>query len=219
MLQFLKKKNCTHTAASHRRLTAKNAKVLRPTLFNYITEREEFEQYTNELFDFIVKDKMDVKIHKVYDLKDVATAHEVSRGRRVCIMLSQQLLTRSRISKVARPPESCSSSSEIRLLYFSGAQTRFIEIRQIVSGFVYSKIVVHIAIGTESLAPRKNDEYTTVQDCRHEAQPDVFRKTVGLNVNANLLGIQLRISSSHIPDSKTLTTTTETASINMQSVL
>ncbi|CAD0017148.1 unnamed protein product [Aureobasidium pullulans] len=39
---------------------------------------DEFEQYTNELFDFIVKDKMDVRIHKVYDLKDVATAHNTT---------------------------------------------------------------------------------------------------------------------------------------------
>jgi NADPH2:quinone reductase len=64
------------------RLGAKNAKVLRPTLFNYIATREEFEQYTNELFEFIVKDKMDVRIHKVYDLENVATAHEVSRRHR-----------------------------------------------------------------------------------------------------------------------------------------
>ena len=61
------------------RLGAKNAKVLRPTLFNYIATREEFEQYTNELFDFIIKDKMDVRIHKLYDLENVATAHEVSK--------------------------------------------------------------------------------------------------------------------------------------------
>ncbi|KAH0019474.1 NAD(P)-binding protein, partial [Aureobasidium melanogenum] len=66
----------------YRRLSAKNAKVLRPTLFNYIATREEFEQYTNELFDFIVKDKMDVRVHKVYDLKDVATAHEDIEGRK-----------------------------------------------------------------------------------------------------------------------------------------
>jgi len=48
----------------YRRLTAKNAKLLRTTLFNYITLREEFEQYTNELFDFITKDKLDVRIHR-----------------------------------------------------------------------------------------------------------------------------------------------------------
>ncbi|KAI5257263.1 hypothetical protein E4T42_01231 [Aureobasidium subglaciale] len=64
------------------RLTAKNAKVLRPTLFNYIATREEFETYTNELFDFIVKDKMDVRIHNIYDLKDVASAHQDIEGRK-----------------------------------------------------------------------------------------------------------------------------------------
>jgi hypothetical protein len=39
-----------------------------------------------------------------------------------------------------------------------------IKIRRIVTGFVYSKIVVHIAICTESLAPRIS----------HEAQPMCF---------------------------------------------
>jgi len=62
----------------YRRLTAKNAKLLRTTLFNYITLREEFEQYTNELFDFITKDKLDVRIHNIYDLKDAAQAHQAS---------------------------------------------------------------------------------------------------------------------------------------------
>jgi NADPH:quinone reductase-like Zn-dependent oxidoreductase len=103
------KLNSTHTDAYYRRLGAKNAKVLRPTLFNYIATREEFEQYTNELFDFIVKDKMDVRIHKVYDLENVAPAHEVSRRRRaggvwITIMA---VLTRTRTSKVAKLLASC----------------------------------------------------------------------------------------------------------------
>lgn len=60
------------------RLSAKNAKLLRPTLFNYITTREEFEHYTSELFQFMTRDKMDVRIHEVYPLEDVARAHQVS---------------------------------------------------------------------------------------------------------------------------------------------
>ena len=62
-----------------RRLSAKNVKVARPTLFNYIFTREEFEKYSNELWDFILKDKMDVRIHEVYPLEEVARAHNVSR--------------------------------------------------------------------------------------------------------------------------------------------
>lgn len=63
------------------RLSAKNAKVARPTLFNYIVTREEFEGYTKELFEFIQKDKMDVRIHKIYDIEDVAQAHKDIEGR------------------------------------------------------------------------------------------------------------------------------------------
>jgi NADPH2:quinone reductase len=90
------------------RLAAKNAKVLRPTLFNYIATREEFEQYTNELFDFIVKDKMDVRIHKVYDLQNVATAHEVSGRNRARGLWNVivAVLTKIRTSKAARLPVS-----------------------------------------------------------------------------------------------------------------
>ncbi|KAK5129548.1 hypothetical protein LTR08_003170 [Meristemomyces frigidus] len=64
------------------RLSAKNARLMRPTLFGYIATREEFEKYTNELFEFIQKDKLDVRIHKTYPLSEVATAHEDLEGRR-----------------------------------------------------------------------------------------------------------------------------------------
>lgn len=64
------------------RLSAKNVRLMRPTLFNFITEREEFEHYTQELFDFIIKDKMDVRIHETYALSDVASAHNDLEGRK-----------------------------------------------------------------------------------------------------------------------------------------
>lgn len=50
---------------------------MRPTLFHYIATREEFEQYCRELFDFMMKDKMTVRIHKIYPLDQVAQAHQV----------------------------------------------------------------------------------------------------------------------------------------------
>ncbi|KAK1086655.1 NADPH:quinone reductase [Friedmanniomyces endolithicus] len=40
------------------RLSAKNARLMRPTLFNYIATREEFEHYVDELMDFLTKDKL-----------------------------------------------------------------------------------------------------------------------------------------------------------------
>ncbi|OCK83422.1 NAD(P)-binding protein [Lepidopterella palustris CBS 459.81] len=64
------------------RLSGKNVKLLRPTLFNYIATREEFEKYVNELWDFMTKDKMHVRIHEVYPLKDVVRAHQDIEGRK-----------------------------------------------------------------------------------------------------------------------------------------
>ncbi|EMC91946.1 hypothetical protein BAUCODRAFT_152299 [Baudoinia panamericana UAMH 10762] len=64
------------------RLTPKCAKLLRPALFGYIVTREEFEGYVNELFDFILKEKMDTAIHEVYPLSEVARAHGDLEGRK-----------------------------------------------------------------------------------------------------------------------------------------
>jgi len=64
------------------RLSAKNAKVLRPTLFNYIYTREEFDGYVQELFDFVIKDKLDVRVHETYPLSEVARAHNDIEGRK-----------------------------------------------------------------------------------------------------------------------------------------
>lgn len=64
------------------KLSPKNARLMRPTLFGYIASREEFEHYTNELFDFILKDKLDVRIHKTYPLSEVAEAHDDLEGRK-----------------------------------------------------------------------------------------------------------------------------------------
>lgn len=64
------------------RLSAKNVKILRPTLFGYIYTREEYEKYAAELFNFIIKDKLNVRIHEVYPLKDVKRAHDDIEGRK-----------------------------------------------------------------------------------------------------------------------------------------
>jgi NADPH2:quinone reductase len=64
------------------RLSQKNLKVLRPTLFNYIYTREEFERYSEELFAFVVDGKVKVHVHEVYPLHDVARAHTDLEGRK-----------------------------------------------------------------------------------------------------------------------------------------
>jgi len=64
------------------RLSAKNLKVVRPTLFNYIHTRGEFEKYTAELFNFIIKDKLNVRIHEIYPLADIRRAHTDIESRK-----------------------------------------------------------------------------------------------------------------------------------------
>ncbi|KAI4286857.1 MAG: hypothetical protein L6R35_003887 [Caloplaca aegaea] len=63
------------------KLSAKNAKVVRPTLFNYISTREEFEHYSEALWAMIDK-KFNVRIHNIYPLKDVAKAHTDIESRK-----------------------------------------------------------------------------------------------------------------------------------------
>lgn len=60
------------------KLSAKNAKVARPTLFNYISTREEYQKYADELWRLMIHEKFDVRVHKTYPLKDVAQAQQVS---------------------------------------------------------------------------------------------------------------------------------------------
>ncbi|OTA96909.1 hypothetical protein M434DRAFT_8355 [Hypoxylon sp. CO27-5] len=64
------------------RLSAKNARLMRPTVMNYITNREELDSYSKELFDFIIKDGLDARIHEVYPLSEVARAHADLEGRK-----------------------------------------------------------------------------------------------------------------------------------------
>ncbi|KAA8904993.1 hypothetical protein FN846DRAFT_951562 [Sphaerosporella brunnea] len=63
------------------RLAAKNLKVLRPTLFNYVHTKEEFTTYSQELLNLIKDNKVDVRIHKVYELADALQVHKDIEGR------------------------------------------------------------------------------------------------------------------------------------------
>jgi len=64
------------------RLAPKNLKVLRTQLYAYIHTREEFEGYAAELFDFIIKEKLNIRIHETYPLQEVARAHTDLEGRK-----------------------------------------------------------------------------------------------------------------------------------------
>ncbi|PWZ03812.1 NAD(P)-binding protein [Testicularia cyperi] len=48
------------------RLAAKNIKVCRPTLFNYVSTLEERQQYSAELFEMITSGKVKINIHAEY---------------------------------------------------------------------------------------------------------------------------------------------------------
>ncbi|KAI0164971.1 NAD(P)-binding protein [Xylariaceae sp. FL1272] len=63
------------------RLSAKNARLMRPTLFNYIVTREELVGYAEDLWKF-VEGGLSVKVHEVYPLSEVKRAHEDLEGRK-----------------------------------------------------------------------------------------------------------------------------------------
>lgn len=65
-----------------RRLAPKNIKLTRPMLFGYIATPEEQDKYTTELFDFISKGQLHVKVYETYLLKDIARAHEDIESRK-----------------------------------------------------------------------------------------------------------------------------------------
>ncbi|KAI4284061.1 MAG: hypothetical protein L6R38_001699 [Xanthoria sp. 2 TBL-2021] len=64
------------------KLSAKNAKVARPTLFNNLFTREELEHYSAKLFKMMIDEKFSVRIHDTYPLEDVARAHTDIESRK-----------------------------------------------------------------------------------------------------------------------------------------
>lgn len=64
------------------KLSAKNLKLVRPSLPNYIVTREEYESYADELWRLMIKEKFDVRVHKTYALKDAAQAQTDLESRK-----------------------------------------------------------------------------------------------------------------------------------------
>ncbi|KAG0304562.1 NADPH:quinone reductase [Dissophora globulifera] len=58
------------------RLAEKNIRLMRTTLFKYITTREEFDSLSAELLQLVADNKLDFAIHKVYPIQDVKQAHD-----------------------------------------------------------------------------------------------------------------------------------------------
>lgn len=96
--------------SNHSRLAGKNVKIARPSLTNYIYTREEFEHYTNELWQMMSKEKFNVQIHEIYPLQDVARAHTVSMPDFRQLSAHFHLLTLwVRISKAVKRRANCYS--------------------------------------------------------------------------------------------------------------
>ena len=79
--------------------------MVRPTLFNYIFTEEEFEHYTNRLWELVLEQKFTVRIHGTYPLQDVAQAHEVSPA--TVMNASDQSNSTTRIWRADEQQENC----------------------------------------------------------------------------------------------------------------
>ncbi|KAL1625224.1 NADPH:quinone reductase [Neofusicoccum ribis] len=64
------------------RLMDKNVKLLRTNLARYITTRDEFQHYGNELLELMTKFNLDARIHEIYPLAEVARAHQDIESRK-----------------------------------------------------------------------------------------------------------------------------------------
>lgn len=64
------------------RLSPKNLRLMRPTLFNYIVTREEFTGYTQEVYDYVKNGQLHINVHDTYPLSEVATAQDDLTGRK-----------------------------------------------------------------------------------------------------------------------------------------
>lgn len=96
---------CSHCGS---KLSAKNAKIARPTLNNYIYTRDELEHYSDKLWKMMIDEKLSVRIYETYPLEDVARAHTVSvscKYQRACLTGRQQdIESRKTVGKLLLKP-------------------------------------------------------------------------------------------------------------------
>lgn len=64
------------------RLSPKNLRLMRPTLFNYLVTPEEWKHWTGELLDVLQKNDIDVNIHEVYPLSEAKRAQDDLEARK-----------------------------------------------------------------------------------------------------------------------------------------
>ncbi|CAI2182890.1 12300_t:CDS:2 [Funneliformis geosporum] len=64
------------------RLAEKNLKLMRPTLFNYLTTKEEFQKHTAQFLEMVIEESLEIKIWKTYKLSEAKQAHIDLEGRK-----------------------------------------------------------------------------------------------------------------------------------------
>ncbi|KAG0227485.1 NADPH:quinone reductase [Actinomortierella wolfii] len=64
------------------RLAEKNIRLMRTTLFKFITTREDFEALAGEVLKLVSDNKLDINIYKEYRLEDVKQAHDDLESRK-----------------------------------------------------------------------------------------------------------------------------------------
>lgn len=64
------------------KLTSKNLKLLRPVLFGYVADKEEWDYYSSKLIGLLGSGKLKVDITEVFPLKDYKLAAEMLEGRK-----------------------------------------------------------------------------------------------------------------------------------------
>ncbi|GBC03593.1 hypothetical protein RclHR1_05200004 [Rhizophagus clarus] len=64
------------------RLAEKNLKLMRPSLFGYLTTKEEFQKYTSEVLEKVAQGNLNLKIWKTYKLSEAKQAHIDLEGRK-----------------------------------------------------------------------------------------------------------------------------------------
>ena len=64
-------------------IQSKSLYLTRPTIVNYFTNRNEFQEGANAIFDKVKFGKIKVNIFKEYKLKDAKQAHEDLEARKI----------------------------------------------------------------------------------------------------------------------------------------
>lgn len=64
------------------KLGAKNVRLMRPVVNVFVAKREDLERNAAQLFNLVRDKKINVRVHEVYPLADIARAHQDIESRK-----------------------------------------------------------------------------------------------------------------------------------------